>query len=116
MNVMKQDTMDDKTIERCKTCEKTMHARGSRQIEKLSSSYRVEANFNGLNSYRAFIEQTKSFSMDREAAELDKKFFFSKRRKTHKKRLQSSKLLNQRSKQHFKLSKTSLNKKNAKHS
>ena len=39
---------------------------------------------------------------------------FSRRRKTHK-WMQSSKLFNQRSKQHFKLSKTSLNKKNVKH-
>ena len=42
MNVMKQDVMDDKIKERCKTCKKTMHARGSRQIEKLSSFYRDE--------------------------------------------------------------------------
>ena len=34
MNVMKQDAMDDKIIERCKTCEKKLHARGSRWIER----------------------------------------------------------------------------------
>ena len=45
---MKQDAMDDKIIERCKTCEKTMHARGSPQIEKLSSYYQAEANLDGL--------------------------------------------------------------------
>ena len=40
MNVMKQDVMDDKIIKKkCKTCAKTMHARGSQQIEKLSSCY-----------------------------------------------------------------------------
>ena len=44
-----------------------MHARGSRQIEKLQSSYRVEANLDGSNSYRASIEQTESFSMDQES-------------------------------------------------
>ena len=49
-----------------------------------------------------------------EAVKLDKSSF-SKRGKTHK-WMQSSKLLNQRSKQHVKLSKTSLNKINAKHS
>ena len=46
-----------------------MHARGSRQIEKLSSSYRAEANLDGSNSYIASIEQTESFSMDRESVE-----------------------------------------------
>ena len=30
-----------------------MHARGSRQIEKLSSNYQAKANLDGLNSYRA---------------------------------------------------------------
>ena len=39
MNVMKQDAMDEKIIERCKTCGKKMHARGSQQIEKLSRCY-----------------------------------------------------------------------------
>ena len=51
MNIMKQDAMDDKIIERCKNMWKTMHARGSWQIEKLSSSYRAEANLNGSNNY-----------------------------------------------------------------
>ena len=53
MNVMKQDAMDDMIKEGCKTCEKKMHARGSRHIKKPSSSYWVEANLNGSNSYRA---------------------------------------------------------------
>ena len=44
-----------------------MHARGSRQIEKLSSNYRAEANLDGSNSYRASIEQTESFLMDQES-------------------------------------------------
>ena len=51
----------------------------------------------------------------RKAVKLDKKQFFKERKNT-KKLIQSSKLLNQRSKQHFKLSKTFLYKKNAKHS
>ena len=34
---MNKDAMDDKIKERFKTCEKKMHARGSRQIKKLSS-------------------------------------------------------------------------------
>ena len=46
---------------------KTMHARGSQQIEKLSSNCRVEANLDGSNNYWASIEQTKGFSMDWEA-------------------------------------------------
>ena len=46
-----------------------MHARGSQQIEKLSRSYRVEANLDGLNSYRASIEQIESFSIDQEFVE-----------------------------------------------
>ena len=38
MNVMKQDAMDDKIIEICKTCEKQMHARGSQLIERCSEA------------------------------------------------------------------------------
>ena len=67
MNVMKQNVMDDKIIERCKTWEKIMHARGSWQIKKLLSSYQAEANIDGSNSYQASIEQTKGFSMDSKA-------------------------------------------------
>ena len=37
---------------------KTMHARGSRQIENLSSNYWAKANLNRLNSHQASIEQT----------------------------------------------------------
>ena len=65
MNVMKQDVMDDKIKERCMW--KTMHARGSRQIEKLSSSYWAEANLDGSNSYWASIEKIGSSSMDQES-------------------------------------------------
>ena len=46
-----------------------MHARGSRQIEKLSSNYQAEANLDGSNSYRESIEQTETFSMDRDSVE-----------------------------------------------
>ena len=46
-----------------------MHTRGSQQIEKLSSSYRAEANLDGSNSYWVSIEQTESFLMDRESVE-----------------------------------------------
>ena len=58
MNVMKQDTMDAKIIERCKTCEKQCMqenldgSRGVEQllsrprwIEQLSRSYRRDKNF-----------------------------------------------------------------------
>ena len=47
MNVMKQDAMDDKIIERCKTCGKQCMQEGLRQIEKLLSCYRAEANLDG---------------------------------------------------------------------
>ena len=67
MNVMKQDVMDDKIKERCMW--KTMHARGSRQIEKLSGNYWADANLDGSNSYRASIEKIESFSMNRESIE-----------------------------------------------
>ena len=63
MNVMKQDSMDDKIKERCKTCEKQC----TQEDLDRSRSYRAEANLNGSNSYRASIEQTEGFSMDRES-------------------------------------------------
>ena len=43
MNVMKQDAMDNKITERCKTCEKQCMQEDldrSRGVEKLSSRYR----------------------------------------------------------------------------
>ena len=65
MNVMKQVSMDDKIKERCKTCEKQCM-----QLDlDRSGSCRAEANLDGLNSYQASIEQTESFSMDRESIE-----------------------------------------------
>ena len=59
MNVMKQDAMDDKIIERCKTCGKQCMQEGLRQIEKLLSCYQVEANLNGSRIYwpdRKFLD------------------------------------------------------------
>ena len=107
-----------------------------RWIENLSKIYRLDRKFlDGSRSYReelqisrwienvlTFVEKRRKIGLtDRnlsriywEAVKLDKSSF-SKRGKTHK-WMQSSKLLNQRSKQHVKLSKTSLNKINAKHS
>ena len=49
MNVMKQDAMDDKIKERCKTCKKQCM---QEDLDK-SSSYRAKANLERLNSYRA---------------------------------------------------------------
>ena len=63
MNVIKQDAMDDKITERCKTCEKQCM---QEDLNK-SRSCRVEANLDGSNNYWASIEQTKGFSMDWEA-------------------------------------------------
>ena len=61
--------MNEKIIERCKTCEKQCMQEDLQQIEKLPKSYRAEANLDGLNSYRASIKQTESFSMDQEFVE-----------------------------------------------
>ena len=47
MNVMKQDAMDDKIKERCKTCEKQCM---QEDLDRLRS-YRAKANLDGLNSY-----------------------------------------------------------------
>ena len=58
MNVIKQDAMDDKWNRNMQNMWKIMYVRGSQQIEKLSSSYRAEANLNGSNSYQVSIEQT----------------------------------------------------------
>ena len=52
--------------------------------------------------------------MDREAVELEEKEFFQRDEK-HIEMKVTSKLLKHRSNQHVKLSKTSLNKENAKH-
>ena len=49
MNVMKQDTMDNKIKERCKKKKKNeMHVRLSQSIEEVSRIYREEANLDGL--------------------------------------------------------------------
>jgi len=44
--------MDDKIIERCKTCGKQCMQEGLRHIEKLLSCYRAEANLDGWRIYR----------------------------------------------------------------
>ena len=82
--------------------EKLLSKSKPRWIKQLSSIYQADRKF--LNGSR----------ICQEAVELDKKQFFKERKNTQK-RMQSSKLLNQRSKQHIKLSKTSLKKKNVKH-
>ena len=56
INVMKQDAMDDKIIERCKTCEKQRMQEGldgSRGVEMLSSKPRWIEQL--LRSYRGDI-------------------------------------------------------------
>ena len=65
MNVMKQDTMDDKIKERCKTCEKQCM---QEDLDR-SSSYRAEANLDRSRICRGFIGQTESFLMDLESVE-----------------------------------------------
>ena len=65
MNIMKQDAMDDKIRERCKTCEKQCMQEG---LDR-SRSYRAEANLDGLRICRGSISQTESFSMDQESFE-----------------------------------------------
>ena len=107
-------------------------AKGARWIKKLSSIYWASRKFlNGSSSCQEAIENaTKaienaikrswkslidSLAIERcpAAVEIAQKQFF-KKRKTHT-WMQSSMLYNQRSKQHFKLSKSSFNKKNVKH-
>ena len=111
-------------------------AKSPRWIKKLSRSYRPDRNFldesricqetietnskkfqwieNAIRSVevkspRGSIDRKRS-RICRDAVELDKKQFFKERKNT-KKWMQTSKLLNQRSNQHFKLSKSSLDKK-----
>ena len=69
MNVMKQDVMDDKITERCKTCEKQSM---QEDLDK-SRSCRATIKQKPTSMDRTTIEQTESFSMDREAVEVDKK-------------------------------------------
>ena len=61
MNVMKQDAMDDKRKERCKTCEKQCMQKKISIDREVSRYYRVEANLDRSTSYRASIEGTESF-------------------------------------------------------
>ena len=93
-------------------------------IEKLLRSYRDKVQKARWIEYaiRSIEKRSPRGSIDRnlsricqEAVELDKKEFFKERKNT-KRWMQTSKLLKHRSNQHVKLSKTSLNKNNAKHS
>ena len=61
MNVMKQDAMDEKIKERCKTCEKQYM---QEDFDRLRS-YWAKANLDGSNSYWEAIEGTESFSINR---------------------------------------------------
>ena len=48
---------------------KTMHAKGSQQIEKLLSCYQAKANLDESRRCQKSIGQIESFSMDRETIE-----------------------------------------------
>ena len=107
-------SMDWKVVEKLLAKQKL-----SRWIENLSRSYRdkFQTDWWIEDAIRFFEKRSPRVSIDsnlsricREAVELDKKQFFKERKNTQK-WMQSSKLLNQRSKQHVKHSKTSLNKK-----
>ena len=94
-----------------------MHARGFQQIEKLSSCYRVEANLDGSRICRESIDQTESFSMDQEfvkkLSSLKKTVFQREEKHTEKNAIKQA--TQPKIQSTFKLLKTSLNKKNAKH-
>ena len=139
MNVMKKNAMDDKIIERCKTCEnnackwfsinqEAVEDVLARQkvywwIEKLLRSYRdkvqksqwIEIMLTSVETRRkrGSIE-VNLLRIYREAVELEEKRFFKEEK--HIKINATNKLLKQGSNRHVKLSKLSLNKKNAKHS
>ena len=61
MNVMKQYAMDDKIIERCKTCEKQC----MQESLDRSRSCRAVIEQKPTSMDRESISQTESFSMDR---------------------------------------------------
>ena len=65
MNVMKQDAMDEKIKERCKTCEKQYM---QEDLDKLRS-YRVEANLDRSKIYPGTIGQIES--LDKKKKGLD---------------------------------------------
>ena len=110
----------DRCLLRC--CWEFVDCKISRWIENLSKSCRDKFQNTSMDRRcNKIYREKQSKGLDRrlsveicwEAVELDKNSF-SKKRKTQK-WMQSNKLLNQRSQQNFKLSKTSLNKKNVKH-
>ena len=63
MNVMKQDAMDDKIKERCKTCEKQCMQKDLGR----SRSCRVAIKQKPTSMDRIAIEQIETFSMDWES-------------------------------------------------
>ena len=65
MNVMKQDAIDEKINERCKTCEKQYM---QEDLDKLRS-YRVEANLDRSKIYPGTIGQIES--LDKKKKGLD---------------------------------------------
>ena len=69
MNVMKQNVMDNKRKERCKTCEKQCMQKKISMDREVSRYYRAKANLDRSTSYRASIEQIESVSMDRKSIE-----------------------------------------------
>ena len=77
MNVMKQDAMDDKIKERCKTCKKQCMQKKKRKIlmdREVSRYCQTEANLDRSTSYREAIEDPEEISIDppscREAIEI----------------------------------------------
>ena len=113
----KSTSMDRESIEDLSSKQKV-----SRWIENLSRSYRdkvqksrwIEIAITSIETRRKKgLDRLKAVKRYQEVVEMLKNSF-SKKRKTQI-WMQLNMLLNQRSKQHFKLSKTSLNKNNVKH-
>ena len=72
---MKQDAMDDKIKERCKTCEKQcMQKKKISMDREVLRYYHAEANLDRSTSYREAIEDPEEISIDppscREAIEI----------------------------------------------
>ena len=65
MNVMKQDAMDDKIKERCKTCEKQCMQDDLNRSRSCRAT--IEQKLTSMD--RTTIKQTESFSMDQESVE-----------------------------------------------
>ena len=63
MNAMKQDAMNNRIKERCKTCEKQCM---QEDLDRSRSCW-AEANLDGSRIYQRSIGQTKSFLIDQES-------------------------------------------------